>query len=71
MPCDALEEWDGGGGREFQEGGDMCIHMADSHCCTPETKTVLLKHLYSDLWKKEDGKLEAGMVLYLLFLFSH
>ena len=48
MPCDALEESDGGGGREFPEGGDMCIHMADSHCCTPETKTVLLKHLYSD-----------------------
>ena len=29
--CVSLEEWDGkGGGREFQEGGDMCIPMADS-----------------------------------------
>ena len=29
--CDKLEGWDGaGGGREAQEGGDMCIPMADS-----------------------------------------
>ena len=41
MLCDALEEWDGGGGTEFQEGEDICIHMADSHCCMEETKTVL------------------------------
>ena len=26
-----LEGWDGvGGGREVQEGGDICVHMADS-----------------------------------------
>ena len=26
-----LEEWDGeGGGREFPEGGEICIPMADS-----------------------------------------
>ena len=31
MLCDSLEGWDGvGGGREVQEGGDVCIPMADS-----------------------------------------
>ena len=29
--CDNVEGWDGvGGGREVQEGGDICIPMADS-----------------------------------------
>ena len=29
-PCINLEVWDGDGdGREFQKGGDICIHMAD------------------------------------------
>ena len=29
--CNNLEEWDGvGGGREAQEGGDICTPMADS-----------------------------------------
>ena len=31
MLCDNLEGWEGaGGGREVQEGGDICIPMADS-----------------------------------------
>ena len=30
-----------GGGREALEGGDICIIMADSHCCTGETSTKL------------------------------
>ena len=31
MLCDNLEEWDAvGGGREAQEGGDICITMTDS-----------------------------------------
>ena len=31
MQCDNLEGWDGvGGGREVQEGGDICIPMTDS-----------------------------------------
>ena len=31
MLCDNLEGWNGkGGGREVQEGGDMCIPIADS-----------------------------------------
>ena len=30
-----------GGGREVLEVGDICKHMADSLCCTPETSTTL------------------------------
>ena len=41
MFCDNLEEWDGAGaGTEVQEGGDMCIPLADSRCCTTETNTA-------------------------------
>ena len=30
--CDNLEGWDGvGGGREVQEGGNICLLMADSY----------------------------------------
>ena len=28
-----------GGGKESQEGGDVCIHIADSLYCTTETST--------------------------------
>ena len=28
-------------GTEGQEGRDICIHMADSCCCTAETDTTL------------------------------
>ena len=42
MLCDNLEGWDGvGGGREVQEGGDISILVADSHCCMAETNTTL------------------------------
>ena len=41
MVCDDLEGWDGvEGGREVQEGGDICIPMADSWCCTAEINTL-------------------------------
>ena len=40
--CDNLEGWDGvGGGREAQEGGDVCIPMADSCWCVAENNTTL------------------------------
>ena len=40
MLCDDLEGWGGmAGGREGQEGGDICIHTADS--CMEETSTIL------------------------------
>ena len=38
MLCDDL---DGLGGRVAQEGGDICIHIADSLCFTAETKATL------------------------------
>ena len=42
MLCDNLKGWDGVevGGR-FKVDGDICILMADSHCCTAETNTIL------------------------------
>ena len=39
--CDDLEGQDGGEGWETQEGVDICIHVADSHCFTAETSTTL------------------------------
>ena len=35
--CDDLEGWMGDG-REVQ--GDICIHIADSRCCTAEINTL-------------------------------
>ena len=41
MLCDNQVGWDRVGvGGEFQEGGDMCIFVADLHCCT-EANTIL------------------------------
>ena len=39
--CDDIDGWDGGGGREVQEEGDIGIHIADSLHCTEETNTTL------------------------------
>ena len=30
-----------GGGREVKEGGDICILITDSCCCTAETNTTV------------------------------
>ena len=30
-----------GCGKESPEGGDMCILMAESHCCMAEANTIL------------------------------
>ena len=39
---DNLEDCDGEeGGMEVQEGGDICIPMADSCWCLAETNTIL------------------------------
>ena len=39
--CDNLEGWDGvGDGKEVQEGGDICIPVADSCLCMAETDTT-------------------------------
>ena len=38
MLCgDDIDGWDWGAGREVLEGGDKCIHIADSLRCTAET----------------------------------
>ena len=29
------------GEREAREGGDICMHTADSHCCIAEINTAL------------------------------
>ena len=39
--CADLFKWQRKGGREAQEGGDICIHIADSRCCTGEINTTL------------------------------
>ena len=39
--CVDLFKWQKKGGREAQEGRDICIHIADSRCCTGETNTTL------------------------------
>ena len=42
MLCDNLEGWDAeGGGREVQQGGDICVPVADSCGCMAETNTIL------------------------------
>ena len=42
MLCDNLKGWDGvGGGREVQEGGDICIPMVDSCLYMAETNMLL------------------------------
>jgi len=40
--CPVMTRGEGWGhGREAQERGDICLHRADSLCCTAETNTTL------------------------------
>ena len=48
MLCDDLEGWDGGNGRQSEEGEDVCRLMTDSHPCTAETNTNIVKQLSSN-----------------------
>ena len=42
MLCDDLGGQGGdGGGREAQKGGNTCIVMTNSQCCSAETNTAL------------------------------
>ena len=34
-----------GEGREAQEGGDICIILAELHCCKAKTNTVLQSYI--------------------------
>ena len=36
----------------MQEGGNLCIQIADSLCCTAETKHNIVKQFYSNLTKR-------------------
>ena len=57
--CNNLEEWERAGGeREIQEGGDICVPMADSCSCL--TKQNSIKQLsftkkYIHFFKKIKG----------------
>ena len=35
----------GGGGREVQEGGGICVHIAESLLCAEETNTTLYNYI--------------------------
>ena len=41
------------GGRKAQEGGDICIHIADSLCCRAETNTTFFKTIILPTSEKE------------------
>ena len=47
MLCDDLDGYDGEAKREIQEGGDICIHTADSLCST------ILSNTYTPIKKKK------------------
>ena len=38
--CSVTTSRRGGRGKD-QEGGDICVLVADSHCCMPEANTIL------------------------------
>ena len=40
-------------GKEVQKGGDTCIWMADSFCCTAETNSIV-EQLYSNTNLKKE-----------------
>ena len=40
MLWDDLVGWDGGGGREAQDGEKICILMVDSYCTAETNNTV-------------------------------
>ena len=39
--CDDLKGYRGGGGREVQEGEEVCTHRVDSLHCTASTNKIL------------------------------
>ena len=49
---DDPERWDGeGGGRKVQDGGDICVPMADSCWCMVETNTTFKKLFFNFNWR--------------------
>ena len=55
---DGLDGWEAEGGREAHEGGNICIQLAHSLCCTAETDTTLLEQLYAYQRRKNTTILE-------------
>ena len=53
-------------GKEIQKRGDICIHIADSLCCTAETNTTLhsnyipIRFFFKCCIKKESPLLPVG-----------
>ena len=53
-----------GSGRDAQEGGHICIHMADSRCCAAEAITTLLSNYTKKKKKiKERKKYTTNKIL--------
>ena len=65
-----MEGWDR---KEAQEGRDICISIADSHCCTAGTNTTLsgnytpIKNIYEMEFKKKLTKITV-QILAKIFL---
>ena len=53
MLCDDLEGMMGGWAAP--EGGDICVHIADSLHCTAKTNTTIVKQPYHN--KEKNGKI--------------
>ena len=51
MLCDDLQGWDGGRVAGRLKRKDICIHIADSHCCTTETNATLYSN-YTPIKKR-------------------
>ena len=66
MLCGDLDGWDG---RQVQEGGDICIHIADSLPGTIETNNIV-KQLYPNkkAWYSLYTMIVIFVVTYLLQL---
>ena len=74
----AMLGWDGvGSGREIQEGGDICILMADS-CChmaepTQHCKAIILQIKFKkrNQWYFEYGTMNVGLYMQLYILWKY
>ena len=55
------------GGREAQEGEDICIHTANSHCCIADTSTTF-GAIGFKLKKSIDGRRKIITFLKLFYL---
>ena len=58
MFCDDLRG-EMGDGKEAQEGGDMCMYIANSLCCIAETNTILQSN-YTPIKNKLKIKKDSG-----------